>query len=75
MFIWFPANSDIDPVGGIPSRHLTDISISSPISGCKQHKTPRKPGISCLHRVVYDMDEVKKKKSFTKAQRSFSDSN
>lgn len=51
-------------VGGIPSWHLTDLAITSPISGCKQHKTRGVWGkrISCLQRVVYEMDEVKKKK-------------
>lgn len=52
-------------VGGIPSWHLTDLAITSPISGCKQHKTSGQWGkrISCLQRVVYEMDEVKKSHS------------
>ncbi len=75
LFIWLPANSNIDPrVGGIPSWHLTDLPITSPISRCMQHKTYGNSGFRAYRGWFMRWMRLKKK-SFTKAQRSISDSN
>lgn len=63
-------------VGGIPSWHLTDLAITSPISRCKQHKTRGLWGNWGFRAYRgWFMRWMRLKKSSTKAPRSFSDSN